>query len=603
MKKALALVLSIIIIMTASLQVFALKSVPVKSIKLNSTAVTIKVGETFVIKTTFTPANTSQTLLSYSTGNKNIAKVQTDGRVTGVAVGTTAITVLTPNKSVKATLKITVAAAKKPAAPVAPEKLKILTYGQVDFEYSEKLPVLAELEKRTNVDIQWQNLPVGQEATKLDLIFASGLLPDILLFPDRAKTDKLGVNGALIPLENLVTKNAPNIAKTFSKMKSEIQFFKERVYSADGHIYNIPTFTPAGANAGMTWAIREDWCKNVGLSIPTTTDELYTVLKAFKEKDPNKNGKADELPLVSRNDNYYLQFLVNSFGVQSGLFWDPKASSIKYGPLDSRYKEAIAFISKLYAEGLIDPEYLSNTNDQLIAKVSSDRAGMFLGGADSFIGASHDALKKLNKNFNLVSMLPVAGPYGDRFKQTAGSRIQFRGSITSACKKPDVAMKFLDYAFSDKGHELLTWGIEGQTYTKVGNRYQILDFVTRNSDGLSPQSVIDSFGINPSLPHVYDAVANKTLSTPFVATIYDKYASVPGILREDPQFVLTTEESDQGKKYIDMLKYVSPSIAKFIAGKTPMSEWDSFVEQVKKLGGDDYVKLYDSAYKRQYKIK
>lgn len=509
------------------------------------------------------------------------------------------------NKQTDVTTKATEAStttAGTTAAP-EPEKLKILTYGQVDFEYNEKLPTLTEIENRTKIDIEWQNLPVGAEEQKLDLIFAGGDLPDMVIWSDLNKIAKLGSEGALIPLEDLVASDGPNITKVFAKMENEIQFFKQKIYALDGHLYNIPTFTPAGDNAAMTWAIREDWCKNVGLNVPTTTDELYTVLKAFREKDPNKNGKVDELPLVCRNADYYLLFLANSFGVEAGLFWDDKAQQVQYGCLDPRFKDALAYISKLYKEGLIDPEYITNTDDQFKAKINDNRAGMFLGYANSMIGASHDALKKTDASFNLVSMLPVAGPNGDRFKQDAYTRIQGRASITKDCKNPKTAMKLLDYCFSDEGHELLTYGIEGKTFVKVGDKYQILDYVSRNPEGLEPMQVVNSFGIDPSLPHEYDSNAYHSLSAPFVATIFENYASVPGILHESLSVNFTTEENDEMTKYDDLWKYTGPAISKFITGKEDVTaSWDKFEEQVKKLGGEEIRAIYDKAYKRQFNI-
>jgi maltose-binding protein MalE len=90
-------------------------------------------------------------------------------------------------------------AAKKDA------KLSILTYSQSTAEYSEKMPVLAEIAKRTGITLEWQNLPVDAAQEKLDLTFASGNLPDILLWTVKDYIDNLGQKGALIPLESLVT--------------------------------------------------------------------------------------------------------------------------------------------------------------------------------------------------------------------------------------------------------------------------------------------------------------------------------------------------------------------------------------------------------------
>lgn len=483
------------------------------------------------------------------------------------------------------------------------EKLSILTYGQADYSYNQKMPVLAELEKRLNLKIDWQNLPVGQEQQKFDLIFASGKLPDIVLYSDIDQINKLGSEGALIPLEKLIDKDGPDIKKSFDKLNNEISHFKQRVYSTDGHMYNIPSIIAKDSSAAMTWAIREDWCKNVGKNVPKTTDELYEVLKAFKNGDPNKDGKKDKLPLVSRNDDYYLLFLANSWGVQRGFFFDDKANEVKLGYIDPRFKEALEYIHRLYAEGLIDPEYITNTDDQFYSKIVDSRAGMFLGYANSQIGAAHDALKSSNSNYNLVSMLPVTGPHGDCMKQDAYTRLQYRGSITKSCKNPDTAMRLFNYCFSKEGHDLLTWGIEGKTYLRNGDKKQITDYVSRNPNGLDEQTVIDNYGIDPSLPHEYDDDAYFAQSQPFVKTIFELYASKPGVLKEEFSCNLNKDETDKMSTFADLWKYANPMISKFITGKESFDNWDKFVAQCNQMHAQEALQIYNTAYKRQYGIK
>lgn len=498
----------------------------------------------------------------------------------------------------------TTTAAQTTAAPEdnTPVELSILTYGQQDMKYDENIPVLAATAKKLNINLKWQNLPFGAEAEKLNLIFASGSYPDILIWPDKKFIDELADQGIIIPLDELIEKNGQNIKKSLDKLAGEIQMFDKQIRNLDGHIYNIPSFTAAGTSAGMVWAIREDWCQNVGMKIPETTDELYAVLKAFKEKDPNKNGEQDELPLVSRNSNYYLMHLVNSFGTQTGLYWDENEKVIKYGPITPEYKEALEFISKLYKEGLIDPEYITNTDDQFKAKIFGNKAGMYLGYINSMIAEPRTKLKKDVKESNLVAMLPVAGPRGDRFKQDAYNRIQFRGSITKSCKNPEAAMKLFDFGFSPEGYELQGWGIEEETFVKVKGQYQVLDKIMRNPDGLDPMAVCNQFGINSCLPHLYNEEAYYATSDPFVAEVFKVYSD-PKYLRVPISVTLKPEESDETKLYTDGLKYVTPMIAKFITGEEPLTKWDEFIETANKLGVQKFVDIYTKAYKRQYGIQ
>ncbi len=109
MKKAITIILSIILTLAISLPAAAAASVPVKRVKLDNSKITLRVKQTYLLKTTFSPANTTQKTLTYSTANKNIATVDRTGKITGVAKGSTVITVSTPNRKVFAQCAVTVA--------------------------------------------------------------------------------------------------------------------------------------------------------------------------------------------------------------------------------------------------------------------------------------------------------------------------------------------------------------------------------------------------------------------------------------------------------------------------------------------------------------
>jgi iron(III) transport system substrate-binding protein len=100
MKKVIALIVSLVLVLSIAIPVSALTSVPVKGIKLDSGKVALNVGQTYTLKVTFTPANTTQKLLTYATENKRIAKVDAQGNIKAIAKGSTTITVFSSNKNV-----------------------------------------------------------------------------------------------------------------------------------------------------------------------------------------------------------------------------------------------------------------------------------------------------------------------------------------------------------------------------------------------------------------------------------------------------------------------------------------------------------------------
>ena len=135
----------------------------------------------------------------------------------------------------------------------------------------------------------------------------------------------------------------------------------------DGKIYSMPTRLPSRPKSRNQPVINKAWLDKLGLKAPTTTEELYQVLKAFKEKDPNGNGKPDEIPYTETGLN--MDFL-NPFGIT-----DINASSMivqdgkpVYFPTTDAYKEALIYTHKLYSEGLIDQELFTQDNTMTSAK-------------------------------------------------------------------------------------------------------------------------------------------------------------------------------------------------------------------------------------------
>src|SRR5690606_15712265 len=125
---------------------------------------------------------------------------------------------------------------------------------------------------------------------------ASREYPDAFFGPKsltHEEVQKFGADGILIDIEELLDEYAPNI----NKIREEDPFYDSFIRSADGKIYQLAAFTDEGFDSHISTIINKEWLDNLNLSIPTDTEELYNVLKAFKEQDPNGNGQADEIPM------------------------------------------------------------------------------------------------------------------------------------------------------------------------------------------------------------------------------------------------------------------------------------------------------------------
>lgn len=236
--------------------------------------------------------------------------------------------------------------------PIVKDKLTlkfVISKANQQKKNMDQLKVVQDMEALTNIHIGWDASEQGYEEKK-NLMFASGDLPDAF-FGGGSLTDadilKYGTQGLLIPLEKLIDQYSPNI----KKLLEENPDIKKVVTAPDGHIYSIPNVITEGANdLGEVYFINKTWLDKLGLSVPTTTVEFEQVLKAFKDKDLNGNGKIDEIPFSFSNGNTLngIFGLYGSFGLPDNtshvIVQDNKVS---YTATTPEFKEATKYLNTL----------------------------------------------------------------------------------------------------------------------------------------------------------------------------------------------------------------------------------------------------------------
>ncbi|MEN6315680.1 MAG: extracellular solute-binding protein, partial [Clostridiaceae bacterium] len=297
-------------------------------------------------------------------------------------------------------------------------------FKNLDVELSE-MPVLKDYEKKTNIHIEWTTPPNAAYKDKFNLMMNSGDLPDIIIgFPgdQLEQVEMYGNQGALIDLSKLIDKSAPNVKELFTQTPA----IKKMVTTDDGKIYSLPYImgdTP-GNNVLMA---RQDWLTKLNLQPPTTTEEWYTVLKAFKTMGPDvwpfssygTNGKSiDNVINLITAWGLYTGGSNNEFYIaDSETKVYPKDNKIHYGPIESRFKEGLEWVIKLYKEGLIDPESVTNDSKAFQAKVLNDKVGAWRGQTNGDMQVLNDTATKNGKSedqFHVVEMPIMKGPYGDQ---------------------------------------------------------------------------------------------------------------------------------------------------------------------------------------------
>lgn len=315
--------------------------------------------------------------------------------------------------------------------------------------------VLREIRKRTGIHFVPTMVPSSEYPAKLNVVIASGDLPDIIS-AGGYNVLQYAENGLTIPLDDLLQKFGQNILSN----KKEL-LIGNAVYN--GKIHMIP----AGITYGSNLSVRKDWLANTGFTVPAghgplnlTVDEYYKVLKAFTENDPNKNGKKDTIGLgtaVANTKNFYHIF--GAYGIAQGV---PFYAGGKVQPyfMHPDFLKPIEFIRKLYAEGLMDPDFATIPGMSSFEKLWKGIYGVYdfqaAGTTNNWVG------RYTEKPVPQFAFAVVSGPDGKH--GWPQERITSGWCVTSKSRNPDAAVKLFDFLHTVEGDTLIFHGVEGTHY-------------------------------------------------------------------------------------------------------------------------------------------
>lgn len=214
------------------------------------------------------------------------------------------------------------------------------------------MPVFQDYEKMSNVHVEFTEAPTDGFQEKKNLLFASNELPDAFYRSGitQLEATRYGTGGQLIPLEDLIDKYAPNLKSLMEKYPE----IRSGITTPEGHIYAIPGIvTLDAARTDKKW-INQAWLKKLNLAVPETTDDLYNVLVAFRDKDPNGNGKKDELPMTARppvpgQGLPIVNMMSGSFGLDQQLGYNINLvnDKVEIWMGNDRNKEMLQYLNKL----------------------------------------------------------------------------------------------------------------------------------------------------------------------------------------------------------------------------------------------------------------
>ncbi len=481
-----------------------------------------------------------------------------------------------------------------------PITLDFIIAGIANLKDPNGLELFQMIEKRTNVRIEWEMINTGWTEKK-SLIFANNELPDAFFGAKAFSNTDIANNAAFFaPLEDLIEAYCPNISRMFE----EYPEYRKYVTAADGHIYSIPQRMPLRPKTRNIQYINKAWLDTLGLAVPTTTEEFYHVLKAFKDGDPNGNGKRDEIPFIFdqlKSANGMIS-IFGAFGLSENTSGDwimVENGKVSYIFADPRLKEAVSYMHRLYREGLIDSEVFTQPVGQLNAKVRNPEIALVGSGYNWTIEA---AMNNANRAKDYIALPPLKGPNGDQLWRPSTIMTGDNNVFLMSKENPhkEITMAWIDQFYDPKLGIQLYFGPEGSCL-EIGSdgRYTILP-------SQDPKMTADAWmwanGLNDRSPIFIDPEFEKSINwNSWVAeklsldAIYAPYAAK---VEEYPPFMhYTRAESDEmAMIHTELNKFATQRIAQWVVNGTVDAEWDAYRKQLDNIGLPRLIQIRQKAY-------
>lgn len=433
-----------------------------------------------------------------------------------------------------------------------------------------------------------------------DASIASGEVPDIFMLGDPANVTAYQNQGVLMNLDqNMLKEKMPEYYADIEKNNALFQ-----TVTIDDKLWAIPMFIDLKPyDLGMLW--RKDWLDKVGITkAPETLDEFEKAIYAFAQKDPDGNGQKDTYGLTGTatstwSSGFYSIF--GAFGVEPTM-WHEKNGEIMNGSVMPETKEALAKLRQWFADGVIDPEFITDTQDSYRKKLYNNRIGVIE--EQIAKGALPDAatvteMKSLNPSAELVFTKNPKGPGGDG-SWDWGVKSNFIVISNKVKDQPEKLNKLFEILRAESTDEetinMTSLGVKGThwDFTESG----ATSGATQFKAGFEKAEERDQAGIRLfSLGNITTQAYREKYSNPALNEAIKTYSSAP---RQTDALLFSALPSD-GKYKNDLTSLMQKYFAQIISGEIPLEDFDKFVAEWKSRGGDELTKEANEMYQAQFK--
>lgn len=479
------------------------------------------------------------------------------------------------------------------ALPLTPEKVTFDWFisERADASVKNNWPIMKALEARTNVSINFQATPGEGFEEKKKILIATSAIPDIASVGlDDAV--QYGPEGVFLRLNELIAEHAPNIRQLLENNPDAVML----THAGDGGMYGLPIL--GEGSFSFSWMARQDIMEELGIAPPATTDEFYRMLQTMKEAYPESYPLTTRSTTMTDRQSLFIELIKMYTEVQDILGFDPVNQKFAFAIDHPDFIEALLFMHKLFEEELLDPEFSFLNAEQWEQRLLTNKSFVTF----DFKGRADQLTTKGVANLASYNMHPIP-QFADAGKtpyQTTSPLVYADRTIALSAKinNPEIAVKYLDYLYSEEGTDFTELGILGETYEIVDGKPRLLESL--NSEGDFIGKARRNYGM------VYDGIrinatkfgpASMNLRSEKYRIVDEMYADV--LLPPANVFVKTEADIEKEKELLPNLqKFIDQKLTEFVMGRIAINEQtvQDFLNQCDLLGAAELTAMYNERY-------
>lgn len=482
---------------------------------------------------------------------------------------------------------------------VAEDKVNITAFqyelDNQDIDFAN-LWFFQELENKTGVHVDFQEVKDADWSTQLNLMFASQKYSDVIL-RGTVDIEEYGVTQKiLLPLDDYLETYMPNYYSRLNMNNANAS-----IPASDGKSYYIGWLTAQNVNHMGTWYINQDWLTKLNLEVPTTVDELTEVLRKFKTEDPNGNGEADEIPFscdFTLNSNQ-VEGLLNQFAMfgvpeNSYYYCIDDEDKIQFTGTMPGWRACVEWLHTLYSEGLMDVEALTQTSDQWSDKCNAGKVGYF-----TYLRLINTALTEEARGAFKSMLPPAAEGYKARVMQIL--EVPEQGArLTVANQNVEKTLGWLDAQMETETMMSSCNGkIDDMFFLNADGKYEV-KYVPEN-DGLYkivPVTCGQFFAPGDYYTKIYQMAPHR------VERYEDSITYAQAGVLEPKSYQLVKDLSKMSNEdateasliFEEIKKYMGEAITEFVINGVTDESYQKFVDTCNGLKVDRYIELQQTAY-------